>query len=121
MRKTIRIIAILLFPTALYAQNDGLRPEVRETGGRPEKQISIREVPIWGRRPMKEIGIERTTLDSAVLKENIALSIADVLTFNSPSSSTAGRRSRRSRSAARGRRIRRLRGTACASTTRCSA
>lgn len=84
MRKTIRIIAILLFPTALYAQNDGLRPEVRETGGRPEKQISIREVSIWGRRPMKEIGIERTTLDSAVLKENIALSIADVLTFNSP-------------------------------------
>ena len=72
MRKTIRIIAILLFPTALYAQNDGLRPEVRETGGRPEKQISIREVSIWGRRPMKEIGIERTTLDSAVLKENIA-------------------------------------------------
>lgn len=46
MRKTIRIIAILLFPTALYAQNDGLRPEVRETGGRPEKQISIREVSI---------------------------------------------------------------------------
>ena len=33
---------------------------------------------------MKEIGVERTTFDSVTLKENIALSIADVLTFNSP-------------------------------------
>ena len=32
---------------------------------------------------MKEIGIQQTKLDSTVLKENIALSMADVLTFNS--------------------------------------
>ena len=32
---------------------------------------------------MKEIGLQQTKLDSAILKENIALSIADVLTFNS--------------------------------------
>ena len=41
------------------------------------------EVVAWGRRPMKEIGVQKTQLDSAALKENIALSMADVLTFNS--------------------------------------
>ncbi len=45
--------------------------------------VAIREVPIWGRRPMKSIGVQETKFDSVVLKENIALSIADVLTFNS--------------------------------------
>lgn len=33
---------------------------------------------------MKEIGVQKTTFDSLELKENIALSMADVLTFNSP-------------------------------------
>jgi iron complex outermembrane receptor protein len=33
---------------------------------------------------MKEIGAQLTKFDSVVLKENIALSMADVLTFNSP-------------------------------------
>ena len=46
--------------------------------------MTIREVPVWGRRPMKSIGVQETRLDSLILKENIALSIADVLTFNSP-------------------------------------
>ena len=32
---------------------------------------------------MKEIGVQKTRLDSTVLKESIALSMADVLTFNS--------------------------------------
>lgn len=32
---------------------------------------------------MKEIGVQKTALDSAALKENIALSMADVLTYNS--------------------------------------
>ena len=32
---------------------------------------------------MKEIGVQKTTIDSMALKENIALSMADVLTFNS--------------------------------------
>lgn len=47
------------------------------------KKWSIPEVTIYGKRPMKEIGIQKTRLDSVVLKENIALSMADVLTFNS--------------------------------------
>ena len=42
------------------------------------------EVVAVGRRPMKEIGVQKTTFDSLELKENIALSMADVLTFNSP-------------------------------------
>lgn len=45
--------------------------------------IAIREVSVWGRRPMKEIGVEKTALDSVSLRENISLSMADVLTFNS--------------------------------------
>lgn len=41
------------------------------------------EAVAWGRRPMKEIGVQKTTFDSLALKENIALSMADVLTYNS--------------------------------------
>lgn len=47
------------------------------------KGLHIPEVTIYGKRPMKEIGMQKTRLDSTVLKENIALSMADVLTFNS--------------------------------------
>ncbi len=47
------------------------------------KGIEIPEVPIYGQRPMKEIGTQQTKLDSVVLKENISLSMADILTFNS--------------------------------------
>lgn len=43
----------------------------------------LKEVVVWGRRPMKEIGVQKTTFDSLALKENIALSMADILTFNS--------------------------------------
>ena len=85
MRKTtVRIVAALLFPAALHAQGGAQPPQEAAAEARPERNIAIHEVPIWGRRPMKEIGVERTTFDSVTLKENIALSIADVLTFNSP-------------------------------------
>ena len=43
----------------------------------------IDEAQVYADRPMKEIGVQKTSLDSIKLKENIALSIADVLTFNS--------------------------------------
>ena len=45
--------------------------------------IDIPEVPIYGNRPIKEIGAQQTKFDTIALKENIALSMADVLTFNS--------------------------------------
>ena len=47
------------------------------------KGLHIPEVTIYGKRPMKDIGVQKTQMDSVVLKENIALSMADVLTFNS--------------------------------------
>lgn len=43
----------------------------------------LNNVTVWGKRSMKDIGIQKTILDSAMLKENVALSLADVLTFNS--------------------------------------
>ena len=43
----------------------------------------IPEIELFGKRPLKEIGTTQTKMDSMTLKENIALSIADVLTFNS--------------------------------------
>ena len=72
MKKIGIIILVLLgMPLALWAQDE------------PRRAIPIKEVTVYGRRPMKEIGIQQTKFDSVVLKENIALSIADVLTFNS--------------------------------------
>lgn len=41
------------------------------------------EVVVTAKRPMKDIGVQKTTFDSLALKENIALSMADILTFNS--------------------------------------
>lgn len=67
----ILILVLLAAPLASQAQDE------------PRRTIPIKEVTVYGRRPMKEIGVQQTKFDSVVLKENIALSIADVLTFNS--------------------------------------
>ena len=67
----ILILVLLALPLASRAQDE------------PRRTIPIKEVTVYGRRPMKEIGMQQTKFDSVVLKENIALSIADVLTFNS--------------------------------------
>ena len=48
-----------------------------------QRMHNLREVVVWGTRPMKDIGVQKTTFDSIALKENIALSMADILTFNS--------------------------------------
>ena len=73
MRRIFYILILVLFatPLALWAQDE------------PHRTIPIKEVTVYGYRPMKEIGVQQTKFDSVVLKENIALSIADVLTFNS--------------------------------------
>lgn len=60
----------LLFPTVMMSQT-------------LSRGLHIPEVTIYGKRPMKDIGVQKTRLDSVALKENIALSMADVLTFNS--------------------------------------
>lgn len=58
------------FSTRTYAQST-------------QRMNNLREVVVWGKRPMKDIGVQKTTFDSIALKENIALSMADILTFNS--------------------------------------
>lgn len=45
---------------------------------------NLDEVVVTTRRPIKEIGVTKTVIDSTVLKENIAQSLADVLAFNTP-------------------------------------
>ena len=67
-------ILLLLTPTLLFAQTE------QEWHRRTH---DIPEIPVYGARPMKEIGTQQTKLDTTALKENIALSLADVLTFNS--------------------------------------
>lgn len=50
---------------------------------RLSKGLHMPEITVYGKRPMKDIGVQKTRLDSTMLKENIALSMADVLAFNS--------------------------------------
>lgn len=64
------ILMMLLCPCVMFAQSAGA-----------EKKLH--EVVVWGSRPMKDIGVQKTTFDSLTLKENIAQSMADILTFNS--------------------------------------
>ena len=84
MRKKIAIFMLLLVPALLRAQSNDTPRDTGAASWREKGVVAIREVPVWGQRPMKGIGVQQTRLDSAILKENIALSIADVLAFNSP-------------------------------------
>lgn len=70
MKRIATIVLILGIIMPFYAQNT---PRVNK----------LREIVVWGKRPMKEIGVQKTAFDSVALKENIALSLADILTFNS--------------------------------------
>ena len=83
MKNKVILFAFLLLPALLRAQSDQSAKETGAVSWREKGVVAIREVPVWGRRPMKSIGMQETKFDSVVLKENIALSIADVLTFNS--------------------------------------
>ncbi len=75
MRILLSIICLVVPYIALAQEED--------TRDWATKGININEVPIYGNRPMKEIGTQETKFDTIALKENIALSMADVLTFNS--------------------------------------
>ena len=72
MKKLHIILLFVLLPTFVMAQDDD---DIRW-------YFNLSEIPIYAERPIKEIGTQLTKLDSVVLKENIALSVADVLTFN---------------------------------------
>ncbi len=71
MKKTVLIICTMFLFLGL-----------RTAAGEPDIN-NLREVVVWGQRPMKEIGLQKTTFDSLALKENIAQSMADILTYNS--------------------------------------
>jgi len=83
MKNKVILFAFLLLPVLLRAQSDQSAKDTGAAAWREKGVVAIREVPVWGQRPMKSIGVQETKFDSVVLKENIALSIADVLTFNS--------------------------------------
>ena len=76
MLRRLYIALLLLLPLTLLAQESAYKDWAT-------KGIHIPDVTIYGRRPMKEIGTQQTKFDSVILKENIALSMADILTFNS--------------------------------------
>ncbi|MCH5228698.1 MAG: TonB-dependent receptor plug domain-containing protein [Muribaculaceae bacterium] len=71
--KIIRFISLLIISLSI----ESLVAKVQED------VTHLDELTVMARRPMKEIGLEKTVFDSLVLKENIALSMADVLTYNS--------------------------------------
>ncbi|WP_302253299.1 TonB-dependent siderophore receptor [uncultured Alistipes sp.] len=49
-------------------------------GDATARSIDIEQVEIAASRPMKQIGVQRTLIDSTVLRENITSSLADALT-----------------------------------------
>ena len=73
---------LLLYILLVIATQSVVAQEVN-TSDWVHKGINIPEVKVYGQRPMKEIGVQQTKFDTIALKENIALSMADVLTFNS--------------------------------------
>lgn len=83
MKNKVILFAFLLLPALLRAQSAQSAKDTGAAVWREKGVVAIREVPVWGQRPMKSIGVQETKFASVVLKENIALSIADVLTFNS--------------------------------------
>ena len=76
IEEEMRKLAIYIILLLLYATSFAQKKEIRWS-------LKIPEVTVVGQRPMKEIGTQQTKFDSVVLKENIALSMADILTFNS--------------------------------------
>ncbi|MBR5465018.1 MAG: TonB-dependent receptor [Alistipes sp.] len=71
MKRLLYTLLLLLMVGTIQAQ-EGI-----------DSLIDIDEVAIVGRRAMKQIGVQRTEFDAVALQEHIALSMADVLTYNS--------------------------------------
>ncbi|MBQ2851818.1 MAG: TonB-dependent receptor [Bacteroidales bacterium] len=74
MKKSHLILILILLPFCAMTQEDESI----------KWYLNLPEISIYSERPMKEIGVQQTRLDSVVLIENIALSVADILTFNTP-------------------------------------
>ena len=82
MRRLLPFIITLCCTLHASAQQNTVRDR-SWWNGNASYIVPIPEIAVVGSRPMKEIGVQKTQLDSAALKENIALSLADILTFNS--------------------------------------
>ncbi len=76
LHKSIPILAATLSVAAMPIYASPQPQTLQDT-------VILEELTVSARRPMQEIGVQKTTFDSIALKENISLSIADVLTFNS--------------------------------------
>ena len=79
------ILTIILCAASCFCYGQERRQTESREGwwnDNPSFVVPIREIGVTARRPMKEIGVQKTRLDTLVLHENIALSMADVLTFN---------------------------------------
>ncbi|MDE7153799.1 MAG: TonB-dependent receptor [Muribaculaceae bacterium] len=76
MKKSAKIIIQLILIMCVM-------PSMADAQNIADRIHRLDEVTVSARRPMKDIGVQKTTFDSIALKENIALSMADVLTFNS--------------------------------------
>ncbi len=77
MKKSLFILSVF----ALCAASVRAQPPASQ--GEPEYGMDIEQVDVVATRPMKETGIQQTRLDTAVLHENVALSMADILAYNS--------------------------------------
>ena len=72
MRRTLLILMSLLLPVTAAAE-----------GEKPVWSLDIDSVEVVTERHIKDIGVQKSVLDTTVLHENISLSMADVLTRNS--------------------------------------
>ena len=71
-----RVVLILV----LFAVSLSVKADEREW---LRKGLEIPNVEVVARRPMRDIGVEQTKIDSMMLHQNISLSMADILAFNS--------------------------------------
>ncbi len=77
------ITLTLFFSVESFAQKSPKKKKNNEWwNNNPAYSFKLKEVKIVA-RSIKDIGVQKTKLDTIVLHENIALSMADVLTFNS--------------------------------------
>ncbi|MDE5814438.1 MAG: TonB-dependent receptor plug domain-containing protein, partial [Muribaculaceae bacterium] len=77
---------VFLSVAAAVAAMCGLSDAAKSYASTPSSgdySTELEELTVTARRPMQDIGVQKTTFDSIALKDNIALSMADVLTFNS--------------------------------------
>jgi iron complex outermembrane receptor protein len=73
-----KFLNILLFWLMFFALTGNVWAEDNDVPTL-DKRGSLKEVTIYGKRSIKDVGATKTTFDSTMLKENIAQSMADVL------------------------------------------